>query len=135
VVPPDLARPPNGIESRAVASVELPRGTMGEDVLGAMAGRWFGTLRWLGVYERPGDPWLVWSVDGQAGHVLLGVRRGQLRVMVDSPRGSAEAGRLESGARELLRHALEQLRQQYPPAAPGVTPLLEGGATRDWVVN
>lgn len=135
VAPPDLDRPTVAVDSRTVASVRLPRGTQGEALLGALAGRWFGALRWLGAYERPGDPWLVWSVDGQPGHVLLGILKGQLRVMVDAPRGTPDAPELESAARDLLRHALEELR---PSAPANGHPVAEYAAARepvDWVLN
>ena len=95
-------------EFRPVASVELATGTTAEQVLGSLAGRWFGKLRWVGVYEREDDPWLVWSVDGAAGHVLLSVHGRTMRVGIE---GAPETGAdlLEESARELLVRGLERL--------------------------
>ncbi len=99
---------------RATGSVDLAAGISGSDLIGHLAGRWFGALRWVGVHERPGDPLLVWSVEGTDGHVFLGVRRGSLRVYVDRPHRSTDAGPLERAARELLAHALQRLDAAVP---------------------
>jgi DNA-binding transcriptional ArsR family regulator len=92
-----------------IASVELAPGLPRAEILGTLAGRWFGSLRWVGIHEHPGDPWLVWSVGNQEGHVMLSVRRGVLRVYVDRDRPDAGRRGLETAAHELLRYALERL--------------------------
>jgi hypothetical protein len=48
------------VPPRVIATVEIPLGRTGAEILGQLAGRWLGGLRWVGVYDRPGDPWLVW---------------------------------------------------------------------------
>jgi hypothetical protein len=91
-----------------VAEVRLPRTEPIPELLGRLAGRWFGRLRWVGTYDRAREPLLVWSrVDGP-GQLLLGLRRGHLRVYTEPPPadlGAASRG-LEEAARELLWHAL-----------------------------
>ena len=117
-------------EFRAVASVELARGVTPEQVLGSMAGRWFGRLRWVGVYEREEDPWLVWSVDGTAGHVLLSVHGRTLRVGVEGDQtGPSEV--LEERARELLVRGLERIPRPAPPSGSSVA-LSAGAEPSGW---
>lgn len=113
--PASLGSPP---ESRTIASVELPPGSLRDDVLGRLAGRWFGELRWVGLYDHPGDPWLVWSAGGADAHVMLSVRDGTLRVMTEGP--EAQARRLETAAYELLAHAVQQLRLGARADSPAV---------------
>ena len=109
--PPARARTHEDPGSRVVASVELPPGLGEQEVLGSLAGRWFGRLRWVGVYENPGDPWLVWSVSDGPGHVFLSVRRSTLRVLVDRTRADPDSVGLEDAAQELLVQALTRLRR------------------------
>lgn len=100
---------------RPVASVELAEGVTAEHVLGSLAGRWFGRLRWVGIYEREEDPWLVWSVDGASGHVLLSVHGRTMRVGVEGvPLAPTEV--LEESARELLVRGLSKLPRRVEPA-------------------
>lgn len=114
-------------EFRSVASVELARGVTPEQVLGSMAGRWFGRLRWVGVYEREEDPWLVWSVDGTAGHVLLSVHGRTLRVGVEADEsGPSEV--LEERARELLVRGLERIPRPAPVGRSAVELSAETGS-------
>ncbi|MGI0132174.1 MAG: hypothetical protein ACREDK_03640 [Thermoplasmata archaeon] len=111
VAPPDVPVAPR-LEpaTRTVASVQLPTGIPSDAVLGQLAGRWFGALRWVGVYDRPHDPWLVWSVGASHERVMLSVRRGTIRVLVeDGARGEAPREASESAAWDLLRHALDRL--------------------------
>ena len=91
-----------------MASVALPPGTSENDLMGRLAGRWLGPLRWLGVYERPGDPWLVWTVGPSGGHAILSVRRGNLRVLTDAP---AEDAKAVDATFALLARALETFRE------------------------
>ncbi len=122
---PSRARAAPFVDPRSVASVALPPGIQDAEVLGALAGRWFGSLRWVGIYERPDDPYLVWSVGESRGHVLLSVRRGTLRVLVDQPRESPEGPRLEEAAHELLIQGLTRLRRSDRGSSPS-TVLLAG---------
>ena len=102
---------------RIVASVDLPRSATRDQVFGALAGRWFARLRWVGVYERPEEPWLVWSVDGAAGHVLLTVRGRKLRIGIDDPDGGGKEA-LEESARELVVQGLGRLPRSAPRPSP-----------------
>src|SRR5689334_2434021 len=43
---------------------ELPPGMSRDSVLGELAGRWFGDLRWVGLFDRYAEPWLVWTAEG-----------------------------------------------------------------------
>jgi hypothetical protein len=63
---------------RTVAEVRLFPPPEEPEVLGRLAGHWFGTLRWVGVYERPEGSQLVWSRADGPGRILLTYRRGQL---------------------------------------------------------
>ncbi len=92
--------------ARVVASVELPREASRDEVFGRLAGRWFGPLRWVGVFDRPHDPWLVWSVGESSAHVLLSVRRGKLRVLTENGAGPADRATIQA-AYTLLRHAVD----------------------------
>lgn len=124
------ARPP-----RNVATVRVPAGVDAESVLGALAGRWFGALRWVGVYEHPGEPTLVWSVSGTDGHVLLSTRRGQLRVSIDPPAEEATTPRVEAAAQELLAHALPRMRPADRSAVAPVRWLTAGRRAGAWAEN
>ena len=105
--------------ARTVAEVTLDVGSDATSVLGSLAGRWFGELRWVGIFDRAKDPWLVWSV-GSLGKVMLSHRRGTLRVLIDSRAETPSAPVLEAAARELLLHALEAARRSggARPAPP-----------------
>lgn len=117
-------------ETRSVASVQLPSGIPSDSVLGQLAGRWFGALRWVGVYDRTGDPWLVWSVGTSSHRVMLSVRAGNLRVLVEgNARTSATPPEVETAAWELLRHALDRLRPEAGAAGGVRTLRLDGGAS------
>lgn len=94
-----------------VAEVQLAPGFGESQILGLLAGRWAGTLRWVGVYERPDEPLLVWSRTDGPGHVLLGLRHGRLKVYTErgGVRGPDED--LNQAARDLLLFALERIQQ------------------------
>ena len=96
---------------RSVGEVELLGGQSAEQILGTLAGRWVGTLRWAGVYDRPGAAFLAWSRTDGSGQVLLGVPNGRLQVFVEPAEGSSdEEAELHRAARELLIFALGRLR-------------------------
>lgn len=93
-----------------IARVELPAGASAEGVLARLAGRWFGSLRWVGTIERPDGPLLAWAERDGSAYVLLGIERGVLRVYVPGAVGGAEAAATEEAAYELLVHAVGALR-------------------------
>lgn len=112
-----------------VAEVRLPPTEPIPELLGRLAGRWFGRLRWVGTYDRAREPLLVWSRTDGPGQLLLGLRRGHLRVYTEPPPAELGSGSraLEEAARELLWHALGLLAQasadwtphsSAPPASP-----------------
>ena len=109
---------------RPVASVELGREVTADLVYGTLAGRWFGRLRWVGVYERESHDWLVWSVDGARGHVLLGVEGRTLRVGIEAEGDSADDD-LEDRARELLVRGLERIPRAGRPDRTAVALAVE----------
>jgi hypothetical protein len=106
--------PPSAPRGRPFADVALVPGVSRDDVFGRLAGRWFGSLRWVGLYEPADGPWLVWSVEGTEGLVRLGIRRGRLIVQVDEASDAAGRERLADGARSLLRHAVDALAPMQP---------------------
>jgi hypothetical protein len=102
-----------------VAEVELAPGIAPRQVLGLLAGRWAGALRWVGVYDRPDEPLLVWSAADGPGQVLLGIEGHRLRVYVQPPRADRPVPEsLNAGARDLLVYALERLRRLGAPSEP-----------------
>ena len=114
---------------RPFAEVTLAPGISESELFGRLAGRWFGPLRWVGMYEPADGPWLVWSVESTHGQVRLGIRRGRLKVALDVTAEEDPEGRVESAARSLLRHALDAMT----PTAAGVPGGLALGATRSLV--
>lgn len=118
---PDPGPGPQRLQGRTVANLQLPPGVERDTLFGALAGRWSGALRWVGVFDRPGDPWLAWSLDGTTGHVLLSVKKGALRILVDQPRSEPDGGALERAAGDLLLRVLERLRDLRPPTGSTAT--------------
>ncbi|MCI4352929.1 MAG: GntR family transcriptional regulator [Thermoplasmata archaeon] len=102
------ARDQNALASelRPIARVELPRDLDEATIIGRLAGRWFGSLRWVGVVEQPGRRLLAWARRDGFGQVLLGVHRGILRVYVPDSTESEEAVEAEALAYELLVQAV-----------------------------
>ena len=109
----------------AIAQVDLPLGTPAEVLFGRLVGRWFGSLRWVGVLRRKEASLLAWARRDGSGHVLLGVERGTLRVYVPGPTEPDEAAEAEEAAYELLFHAVGALRTPSG-ATGGVTYLATG---------
>jgi len=95
---------------RPIARVDLPPGALPESVLGRLSGRWFGSLRWVGVVDRPGGRLLAWARRDGVGYVLLGIERGVLRVFVRGESSGDDVSEAEDAAYELLGHAVEALR-------------------------
>lgn len=103
---------------RTIAQVELPAGISAESLFGRLAGRWFGSLRWMGVVERNDGRLLAWARRDGNGHVLLGVDRGNLRVLVPASDDRDDVAEAEEVAYELLLHAVEALRPAALRPAP-----------------
>jgi len=95
---------------RPVGQVTLPPGTIPESVLGRLAGRWFGSLRWVGVVDGPSGQLLTWAKRDGSGYVLLGVLRGSLRVYLRDQGAAGDVTEDEDAAYELMVHALDALR-------------------------
>lgn len=102
---------------RSIAEIDLPPGTSPPGVLGRLSGRWFGTLRWVGLLERPEGQLLAWARRDSSELVLLGLRGGVLRVYVPDAGREMDPGETEESAYELLFHAVEALRPAPGPMA------------------
>jgi hypothetical protein len=111
---PDLPAPPVPRRQRPFAEVTLAPGVSRTELFGRLAGRWFGRLRWVGLYEPADGPWLIWSVEGTRGdQVRLGIRRGRMSLVLDRAPGTPDP-RVEEAARNLLRHAVDALAPSQP---------------------
>jgi len=106
---PDL---PSSSESElhAVARIEIPPGIEAEALLARLSGRWFGSLRWMGVVDRPHQKLLAWARRDGTGTVLLGIQRGALRIFTTGDQGLTDAADAEDVAYELLSAVAETLR-------------------------
>jgi len=104
-------------ELKPIASVDLPVGVSRDFVHGRLAGRWFGSLRWVGRVERPDGALLAWAGRDGSGYTLLGIDRGVLRVYVPVDAAGDPTSDGEDSAYELLAHAIDALR---PSATEGV---------------
>ncbi|HEV2429432.1 MAG TPA: hypothetical protein VGV64_06280 [Thermoplasmata archaeon] len=122
---PIASSPTAGDSVRLLAEIQLPRDARSPAIVDRLAGRWLGPLRWLGVFDTPGDPRLVWSFEGGPGHVQLSVRDGTLRLLVDAPGEPVEG--LERAAFELLGKALEGLRSAPRPRSATLATFLRPG--------
>lgn len=104
---------------RVIAKIELPPGSSPAILSAQLAGRWFGTLRWVGLLERPEGELLAWARRDAERLVLLSVRGRELSVLVRSDAAPDDPSEAEEAAYELLFHAAEALRPT-PPAGPAV---------------
>lgn len=107
------------MDLRPIAHVELPPGAPADAVLGRLSGRWFGSLRWVGIIDAPEGRLLAWARRDGVGYVLLGIHRGVLRVYVRGEPSGDDATEAEDAAYELLVHAAEALRP--PEQVPGTS--------------
>jgi DNA-binding Lrp family transcriptional regulator len=98
------------LDLRRLGSVELPIGAPPTSVLARMTGRWFGTLRWVGVVERNGRQLLTWAPRVGGGFVSLCVEAGRLGVYVPVDSVAHDTGEIEAAGYELLVHAVRALR-------------------------
>ncbi len=111
-----------------IAEVTLPAGVPSELLLGRLAGRWFGSLRWVGAVERPDGRVLAWARRDGSGYVLLGMERGTLRVYVPALAAGDDASEVEDAAYELLVHAVGALRPEaVGPRSPAFLAATPGG--------
>jgi hypothetical protein len=113
-------------ELRSIARVELPPNVDPGSLLGRLAGRWFGSLRWVGTIERPSERLLAWARRDGSGLALLGLGSGVLTVYVPGGTSSDDPAESEEAAYELLFHAAEAVRPPGEPAAartPGIRAL------------
>lgn len=123
-------------ELRPVGQVSLPPGANPEAVLGRLAGRWFGSLRWVGVVEGPSGRLLAWACRDGSSYVLLGVHRGVLRVYLRGEESRDDPGEAEDSAYELMVHALDALRPSSSPLTASVSFFAaEGNRGAHWPEN
>lgn len=101
--------PVDPVAPRLIAEVELPLGISEEEVVARLAGRWFGSLRWVGVIGRSPERRLAWTRRDGHGVVLLEIRHRELRVSLAGGGSSGPQG-TEDAAYELLYHAVEAIR-------------------------
>lgn len=121
VGPPNVdARTDRGL--RSIARIDLPPGTDPRTFLGRLAGRWFGSLRWVGLLERSEGELLAWARRDGGELVLLGLARGLLTVYAPGGRDADEPAEAEDAAYELLFHAAGALRPA-PELAASLAPV------------
>jgi DNA-binding Lrp family transcriptional regulator len=114
---------------RSIARVGLPPGTPPETVLGRLAGRWFGGLRWIGVVDRPDGRLLGWTRRDGTSPVLVAIRDGVLHVLVPEEETEGDdASESEDAAYELLVHAVGALRPVPESSTRSVVALTASGA-------
>jgi hypothetical protein len=117
---------PMGASTRSypLASVRLPFPIPPEAVLGVLAGRWFGPLRWVGVYDARRPPALVWAVPDVPGHLVLQVKGGRLKLTAEGEGLVGVPDALARASEELLWNVLGRLRTlaPAPPSHPALEP-------------
>ncbi|HXQ49383.1 MAG TPA: hypothetical protein VN842_06390 [Thermoplasmata archaeon] len=121
-------------EFHQIGEVELPAGSSTPWVLGQFAGRWFRDLRWIGMIEGRGEPWLIWTVPGSEGHVFLTLNGRRLRVGTDRA-AAGRSERVESAARSLLATGLDRLGRRPAPVLSGVRLFARAGVPAHAVPN
>ncbi|HTS33515.1 MAG TPA: MarR family transcriptional regulator [Thermoplasmata archaeon] len=99
-----------GSELHSVARIELPGGIDPGAVLERLTGRWFGTLRWMGVVDRPHGRLLSWARRDGSGSVLLGIRRDTVQIFTSGEADLDDAADSEDAAYELLVAVADTLR-------------------------
>ncbi len=112
---------PQSTDLRSIAQVDLPPGAPPDSVLGRLSGRWFGSLRWVGVVEGPSGRLLAWARRDGTDYVLLGIDRGVLRVYVRTETSGDDPNEAEDAAYELLVHAVDALRPSGPDPVGSVS--------------
>ncbi len=122
--------PATGADRIPLAEVLLAPGVDATRLMGHLAGRWTGSLRWVGVYDRAREPLLAWSRADGPGQLLLGVRNGRLRVYAEHPPGDPVPPGLHEAAQELLVFALGRLRHLVVEPSTGRAPAFHLGERR-----
>jgi len=122
LVAPPSAGTSHGGERRAIARVELPPGTSVDDLTERVAGRWFGSLRWVGAIDGGSERLLVWSRRDGLGRVVLGLRPHEIVVYGREGEAGGDPGEAEDAAYELLYHAVQAFRPR--PDERGTTAAL-----------
>jgi hypothetical protein len=125
LIAPSRANSSSSPGVRSIAHVDLPPGVSADLVFGRLTGRWFGSLRWVGVVDHPGGRLLAWAKRDGAGYVMLGIQRGVLRVYAREELAGDDPDEAEDSAYELLSHAIEAIRPTPRSSDPSVT-LLAG---------
>jgi len=105
---------------RSIARVEIAPGTRPEELVGRLVGRWFGSLRWVGLLERSDGELLAWARRDGGGLVLLGLKARTLGIYLPSMREDDDPAEAEEAAYELLYHAAEELRGVVPESSTPV---------------
>lgn len=105
---PDFSPPRDDL--RTIGEVALLPGVNVSELRGRLAGRWFGSLRWVGTLERGERTYLMWSLRDAPGQLLLSVEPGRLKVLSPVRDEAPEATEVEEAGYELLLHVLEDLR-------------------------
>ena len=105
-----VVRPSSDRDLRSLAQVELPPGASPRELLGRLAGRWFGALRWVGLLERADGELLAWARRDGGGLVLLGLQGRVLQVYLPALGEDDDPAEAEDAAYELLYHAVGALR-------------------------
>jgi DNA-binding Lrp family transcriptional regulator len=109
---------------RPIARIDIPAGAEARELLGRLVGRWFGSLRWVGLLERPEGELLAWARRDGGSLVLLGLRARVLSVYAPRSVGEEDLAEAEEAAYELLFHAVEALRS-VPESPVGAIPRLQ----------
>ncbi|HZY70674.1 MAG TPA: hypothetical protein VFF67_06840 [Thermoplasmata archaeon] len=102
-------------DGEVLAELKLPTGFDATTAVDRLAGRWFGSLRWVGSSRKGEEHRLVWSRRDGSGSLILGVKPGALRILSPQTPNGVDAGETEEGAYELLFHALDVLRVPSDP--------------------
>jgi len=133
LVPEDPAQGPAAVPSdlptgAPVAELKLPPQDSPEEVLGRLAGRWFGDHRWVGFFEGNGTTTLLWAHRTDGSRLWLRIRGDVLEVFEDPPgKGGPVA------AYQLLRHVLGSWRVDRHPR--GIATLTPGPLPLTWGPN
>jgi hypothetical protein len=117
---------------RPIARIEIPRFLDESAIMSRLAGRWFGSLRWVGVVEQPGRRLLAWARRDGYGQVFLGVHRGTLRVYVSDSSDTDDPAESEALAYELLVQAVSVVQ---PATSSGGTAYFVVGPSAKSVVS
>ncbi|MGB6500726.1 MAG: hypothetical protein WBG19_04925 [Thermoplasmata archaeon] len=117
-------------DRREIARIDLPPGATPSTIATRLTGRWFGSLRWVGAFERSGERLLIWARRDGAATVVLGIGPAALRVFVREGEAGGDPADAEDAAYELLYHAAEAIRPVVNGGGSGVSFLIAGAADR-----